>query len=304
MSSSKLPSSHVSRRQFLTSATAAAIGLPIVLGPAYKFVAGQATFTPPDSPRRKLNFNLNWKFLRDDASGAEAPGFSDAKWSTVSTPHSFNDVDSFRGLISHGGGDRGTYKGLSWYRKHFKLPASLAGQKLFLEFEGMRQAGDIYLNGKSVGLYENGVTAYGIDITRCSEVRRRRRTSSPSRLTTAPATRNAWARVMKGAPRTSGTPTTSTPITAASTGMYGCISSWARSTRRCRSSTASRASRRLHSRRRLRLSPKRPQPSTVDSEVRNGSSDRATVELYSAIVVDRDRQASMRTVHRRRGRHG
>ena len=60
-------------------------------------------------------------------------------------------------IISHGGGDRGTYKGLSWYRKHFRLPAALAGHKVFLEFEGMRQAGDIYLNGKAVGLYENGV---------------------------------------------------------------------------------------------------------------------------------------------------
>jgi beta-galactosidase len=29
----------------------------------------------------------------------------------------------------------------------------------------MRQAGDIYLNGKAIGLYENGVTAYGLDIT-------------------------------------------------------------------------------------------------------------------------------------------
>ena len=86
-------------------------------------------------------------------------------WSAVATPHSFNDVDSFRMLISHGGGDIGTYKGLSWYRKHFKLPAALAGNRVFLEFEGMRQAGDIYLNGKDVGLYENGVTAYGIDIT-------------------------------------------------------------------------------------------------------------------------------------------
>ena len=43
--------------------------------------------------------------------------------------------------------------------------ADLSGHKVFLEFEGMRQAGDIYLNGKQVGLYENGVTAYGIDIT-------------------------------------------------------------------------------------------------------------------------------------------
>ena len=29
----------------------------------------------------------------------------------------------------------------------------------------MRQAGDIFLNGKQVGLYENGVTAYGVDIS-------------------------------------------------------------------------------------------------------------------------------------------
>jgi beta-galactosidase len=37
--------------------------------------------------------------------------------------------------------------------------------KIFLEFEGMRQAGDIFLNGKQIGLYENGVTAYGLDIS-------------------------------------------------------------------------------------------------------------------------------------------
>src|ERR1700678_3755806 len=29
----------------------------------------------------------------------------------------------------------------------------------------MRQAGEIYLNGRPYGLYENGVTAYGVDIT-------------------------------------------------------------------------------------------------------------------------------------------
>jgi beta-galactosidase len=60
-----------------------------------------------------MNFDLNWKFLREDVAGAEAPAFDDSKWATVSTPHSFNDVDSFRQIISHGGGDRGTYKGLS-----------------------------------------------------------------------------------------------------------------------------------------------------------------------------------------------
>jgi beta-galactosidase len=128
--------------------------------------AAQTTpYTSPPSPRVKLNFDWNWKFIRDDVAGAEAPGFDDSSWTTVSTPHTFNDVDSFRQIISHSGGDRGTYKGLSWYRKHFKLPARYAGDRIFLEFEGMRQAGDIFLNGKQIGLYENGVTAYGLDIT-------------------------------------------------------------------------------------------------------------------------------------------
>jgi len=127
--------------------------------------AQTAPYTPPPSPRAKLNFDLNWKFVRQDVPGAEASGFDDSGWTTISTPHTFNDVDSFRQIISHSGGDRGTYKGLAWYRKHFKLPARFAGDKVFLEFEGMRQAGDIFLNGKEVGLYENGVTAYGLDIS-------------------------------------------------------------------------------------------------------------------------------------------
>ncbi|MFZ0337546.1 MAG: sugar-binding domain-containing protein [Terracidiphilus sp.] len=157
----------VSRREFISSAAAAAAVLPVLPGSARSIFAltGPESHNPPPSPRIKWNFNLNWRFIREDVSGAEAPDFDDREWRAVSTPHSFNDVDSFRKLISHSGGDLGAYKGIAWYRKHFKLPASLSGHKIFLEFEGMRQAADIFLNGKDVRLYENGVTAYGIDIT-------------------------------------------------------------------------------------------------------------------------------------------
>ena len=164
-----MSSRKVTRRKFIGNTTFMALGLPVVLGRAYPAFAAappaSGPYVPPKSPRSTLNFNYDWRFIREDVAGAEAPAFDDSKWTTVATPHSFNDVDSFRMIIAHGGGDRGTYKGLSWYRKHFKLPAQLASQKVFLEFEGMRQAGDIYLNGKQVGLYENGITAYGIDIT-------------------------------------------------------------------------------------------------------------------------------------------
>ena len=127
--------------------------------------AAASRYAPPASPRVTYNFNPGWKFIRQDAPGAQEPAFDDSQWETVSTPHSFNDVDSFRVIIDHSGGDRGTYKGLSWYRKRFKLPAEAAGSKVFVEFEGMRQAGDVYFNGKPFGLYENGITGYGVDLT-------------------------------------------------------------------------------------------------------------------------------------------
>jgi len=118
--------------------------------------AASANFAVPTSPRTEYNFNPDWKFIRADAPGAEQPGFDDSTWTTVSTPHTWNETDAYRHLIRHGGGDQGTYLGVGWYRKHFRLPAAAKGQKVFLEFEGLKQAGHFWLNGKPLGKFENG----------------------------------------------------------------------------------------------------------------------------------------------------
>lgn len=124
------------------------------------------TYKVPASPRATYNFNSGWKFIFGDSIGADQPGFNDSGWSNVSLPHTWNDTDTYRQFISHGGGDRGeNLFGIGWYRKHFKLPASANGQKVFLQFDGMRQAGRFFLNGQPIGKYENGVTAVGFDIT-------------------------------------------------------------------------------------------------------------------------------------------
>ena len=122
-------------------------------------------YTPPATPREKIDFNANWKFIKQDIPSAATSTFDDSKWQTISTPHTYNDTDTFNKIISHGGGQAGAYTGPAWYRKHFKLPATLKGQKLLLEFEGIRQAATFTLNGKEIGLYENAVNAYGLDIT-------------------------------------------------------------------------------------------------------------------------------------------
>ncbi|HVS50724.1 MAG TPA: DUF4982 domain-containing protein [Opitutaceae bacterium] len=129
--------------------------------------AAEATFQPPASPRATYNFNPGWKFSFGDAAGADQPGFDDAAWTSVSLPHTWNETDSYRAFISHSGGDQSEKMlGIGWYRKHFKLSASADGQKVFLEFDGMRQAGRFFINGQAAGKYENGVTPVGIDITK------------------------------------------------------------------------------------------------------------------------------------------
>lgn len=123
-------------------------------------------FTPPSSPRSAVDFNPRWKFFKGDAVGAEKPDFNDAQWEDVSIPHTYNDIDSYTDIISHSGGDRHPYAGIAWYRKHFTLPANASGGKVFLELEGLKQAGRFWVNGQFVGKYENGVTPLGLDLTR------------------------------------------------------------------------------------------------------------------------------------------
>jgi beta-galactosidase len=122
-------------------------------------------FTPPVSPHADYNFNPGWKFIRADVVGAEQVDFDDSKWADVSAPHTYNDVDSYTAIISHSGGDRRAWSGITWYRKHFKLPAGAKDGKVFLEFEGLKQAGQFWVNGKFADKFENGVTACGLDLT-------------------------------------------------------------------------------------------------------------------------------------------
>jgi beta-galactosidase len=109
--------------------------------------------------RAKYNFNSDWRLFVGDPPGAEKPDFNDANWKNISTPHAWNEDDAFRKDIA----DLST--GIAWYRKHFKLPETATDKKIFLEFEGIRMAGEFYLNGVFLGRFENGITAFGFDIS-------------------------------------------------------------------------------------------------------------------------------------------
>lgn len=116
--------------------------------------------------QRKLNFNIGWKFIRDDVSGAQAADFDASSWSTVSCPHTWNDIDTFDDFGTGGHqGESDLWMGTAWYRKEFSLPESMLQKKIVVEFEGVRQVADIYINGHHLGQDKTGFIPFAFDLT-------------------------------------------------------------------------------------------------------------------------------------------
>lgn len=109
--------------------------------------------------REKYNFNSDWKLKVGDIIQAEEVDYWDAEWKSVTLPHAFNEDEAFKLNI------KDLTDTIVWYRKHFRLPADAKGRKVFIEFEGARQGIDLYVNGHLVGQHENGVMAFGFDLT-------------------------------------------------------------------------------------------------------------------------------------------
>ena len=120
---------------------------------ALSVIDGQA------SERKKYNFNSEWKLQIGDFPKAKDAKFDDSQWKQVTLPHAFNEDEAFKVSIED------LTDTISWYRKRFQLPDLKSNQKVFIEFEGVRQGGDFYINGYHLGKHENGVMAVGFDLT-------------------------------------------------------------------------------------------------------------------------------------------
>ena len=131
-------------RQLLTSLTA--ILLTIIAMPM------------PADAREKQNFNADWLLAVGDVAEAAAPDFDDHRWQRVTLPYAFNGGEAFKKDIVD------LTDTIVWYRKHFPV-SGVGDRKLFVEFEGVRQGADFYLNGHHLGYSENGVMACGFDLT-------------------------------------------------------------------------------------------------------------------------------------------
>ena len=120
-------------------------------------VAGEP-YAPPVTHRADVVLDSGWRFIRDDAAGAEAVAFDDSAWMAVTLPHTWNNMDG-----EDGGGDY--HRGPGWYRTHFKVGTEFQGRHLFLKFDGAFSVTDVWVNGNHVGRHAGGFADFVFDVT-------------------------------------------------------------------------------------------------------------------------------------------
>jgi beta-galactosidase len=135
---------------------------PVVLGFLRQYFGTPAHGLPvsplPPSPRIQIDLDGEWKFYpADNVHGSEA-GFDDAAWKTVSVPHTWNALDGEDGGNNY-------RRGAAWYRRHLRLDSSLAGKRLYLQFDGVSLMADAYVNGVHVGTHKGGFARFRFDVT-------------------------------------------------------------------------------------------------------------------------------------------
>jgi beta-galactosidase len=114
-----------------------------------------------DSPRQNISLCSGWKFLHDDAVGAEKTDSDDSAWQSVDVPHCW-DVEL--GQTGQQAAWDASVSKPAWYRLHFKPDAALAGKSLFLKFNAVYVIADVYLNGQPLGHHVGGFTAFCFDV--------------------------------------------------------------------------------------------------------------------------------------------
>jgi beta-galactosidase len=115
--------------------------------------------------RTVIDFNKNWKFFLGNDSNSVSLNYNDTKWRMLNMPHDWSIEGSFsekNPATNQGGALPG---GIGWYRKLFIVPASAKNKNVFIEFDGIYQNSEVWINGHYLGKRPNGYISFRYDIT-------------------------------------------------------------------------------------------------------------------------------------------
>ena len=109
--------------------------------------------------RETTSFNGDWRLHIGDQPAAADFSYDDSAWQPVTLPRAWNEDEAFALPCAQ------LSDTVVWYRKRFTYTPAEPGERVYIEFEGVRQGCDVYLNGQLIGGHEDGVMAFGLDLS-------------------------------------------------------------------------------------------------------------------------------------------
>ncbi|WP_413665993.1 beta-galactosidase GalB [Mucilaginibacter sp. Mucisp86] len=124
-----------------------------------------ATLKPFAQTRQKLDFDKSWRFNLGAVENGEKVTLNDSKWRALNLPHDWSIEGTFskdNPATPEGGALPG---GIGWYRKTFTVPASSKGKLVYIDFDGVYQKSDVWINGHHLGFRPNGYISFRYELT-------------------------------------------------------------------------------------------------------------------------------------------
>lgn len=122
-----------------------------------------SNFLFSQGPRENLKFDFDWKFNLGDTYEARKPEFNDAEWRKLNLPHDWSIEQEFSSAYA----SCTAYLpgGIGWYRKSFEIPESYRGKVISIQFDGVYNNSEVWINGHFLGQRPNGYISFSYDLT-------------------------------------------------------------------------------------------------------------------------------------------
>jgi beta-galactosidase len=109
------------------------------------------------------DFDANWLFSKGDFASAMMPAFDDGNWRKLNVPHDWSIEGPFG--PEYGSGNGFAPGGIGWYRKHFHLDATQKNQWVAIEFDGVYDNSEVWINGQFIGARPFGFASFEYSLT-------------------------------------------------------------------------------------------------------------------------------------------
>jgi beta-galactosidase len=140
--------------------------VPLILAPilAVALMDGGAILAG-ELPRMWPTMDFGWRFLLGDPPRAQLADFDDSAWRPVDLPHDWSILGPFDQTAPAGGGGAYLPTGVGWYRKTFPLPDAFQNRQVRIEFDGVYENSNVWINGHWLGKRPFGYIGFSYDVT-------------------------------------------------------------------------------------------------------------------------------------------